>query len=83
MDTMAFHVRDPATDAAVRAVARLTGKTLTETIRDAAERDYAAISATTPLIERLQAIQAQFQAMKQPGGQAADRAFFDELSDDS
>ena len=77
---MAFHVRDPATDAAVRKLAHLTGKTLTETIRDAVEREYAAISATPPLIERLQAIQAQFQAMKQPGGEAADKAFFDDLS---
>jgi antitoxin VapB len=79
---MAFHVRDPATDAAVRKLARLTGKTLTDTIRDAVEREYAAISATPPLIERLQAIQAQFQAMKQSGGQAADKAFFDELCGD-
>jgi antitoxin VapB len=77
---VAFHVRDPATDAAVRRLARLTGKTLTETIRDAVERDYAAISATPPLIERLRAIQAQFQAMKQPGGETADKAFFDDLS---
>ena len=79
---MAFHVRDPATDAAVRKLARLTGKTLTETIRNAVERECAAISATPPLIERLQAIQAQFQAMKRPGGEAADKAFFDELSGD-
>jgi antitoxin VapB len=74
---MAFHVRDPA---AVRRLARFTRKTLTETMRDAVEREYAAISTTPPLIERLQAIQAQFQAMKQPGGEAADKAFFDELS---
>ena len=31
---MAFHVRDAATDAAVRKLARLKGKTLTETIRE-------------------------------------------------
>jgi antitoxin VapB len=79
---MAFHVRDPATDRAVRKLAHLTGKTLTETIRNAVERDYAALSAAPPLIERLQAIQAQFQAMKQPGGQAADKVFFDALSGD-
>jgi antitoxin VapB len=78
---LAFHVRDPATDAVVRKLARLTGETLTETIREAVEREYAAISAP-PLIERLQAIQAQFQAMKRPGGQAADKAFFDDLSGD-
>jgi len=79
---MAFHVRDRATDSAVRALARLKGKSLTETIREAVEREYAAISATPPLIERLQAIQADFQTMKRPGGKPADNAFFDELSGD-
>jgi antitoxin VapB len=77
---MAFHVRDPATDTAVRRLARITGKTLTETIRDAVEQKYAVISATPTLIERLQAIQADFQAIKRPGGQAANKAFFDDLS---
>ena len=77
---MAFHVRDAATDAAVRKLARLKGKTLTETIREAVEREYTSLSAIPPLTERLQAVQAQFQALKQAGGQAADKAFFDELS---
>jgi antitoxin VapB len=77
---MAFHVRDAATDSAVRKLARLTGKSLTETIREAVEREYASVSTIPPLAERLQALQADFQAMKQAGGQAADKAFFDELS---
>jgi antitoxin VapB len=77
---MAFHVRDAATDAAVRKLARLKGKTLTETIREAVERDYASLSAIPPLTERVRALQAEFQAMKRAGGQAADKAFFDELS---
>jgi antitoxin VapB len=77
---MAFHIRDPATDAAVRALARVKGKTLTETIREAVEHEYAAINATPTLIERLQAIQADFQAMKRRGGKPADKAFFDDLS---
>jgi hypothetical protein len=34
---MAFHVRDEATDEAVRRLAKLKGKTLTETIREAVE----------------------------------------------
>ncbi len=79
---MAFHIRDQTTDAAVRRLARLKGKTLTETIREAVERETAAISATPPLIERLQTIQADFQAMKRPGGKPADKAFFDDLSGD-
>lgn len=77
---MAFHVRDPGTDAAVRKLARIKGKTLTETIWEAVEREDAAISTTPPLIERLQTIQAEFQAMRRPGGKPADKAFFDDLS---
>ncbi len=80
---MAFHVRDPATDAVVRKLARMKGKTLTETIREAVEREYAAISAIPPLIERLQTIQAEFQTMRRPGGKPADKAFFDDLCGDT
>jgi antitoxin VapB len=77
---MAFHIRDPATDAAVRKLARLKRKTLTETVREAVEREYAAIRAPLPLVDRLRTIQQEFQALKRPGGQEADKAFFDELS---
>ncbi len=55
---MAFHVRDAATDSAVRKLARLKGKTLTQTVREAVEREYAEITQAPPLIERLQPIQA-------------------------
>ncbi len=34
---MTFYVKDPATDKAVRKLAKLQGKTLTETIREAVE----------------------------------------------
>jgi hypothetical protein len=54
--------------------------TVTETIREAVEREHTSLSAVPPLTERLQAVQAQSRAMKQAGGQAADKAFFDELS---
>jgi hypothetical protein len=39
---MAFHVKDDATDKAVRRLAQLQGKTLTETIRDAVEGNMSA-----------------------------------------
>jgi len=81
--TVAFHVRDRATDAAVRKLASLKGKSLTETIREAVEREYAAISGTSSLIDRLQPIQVRFQALKRPGGCPADKAFFDDLSGQS
>ena len=50
---MAFHVRDEATDKAVRQLAKLKGKTLTATIREAVEREYERVSSEIPLIERL------------------------------
>jgi antitoxin VapB len=77
---MAFHIRDAATDSAVRKLARLKGKTLTETVREAVEREYAEITQAPPLIERLQTIQAAFEALRRPGGRPADKAFFDDLS---
>ena len=36
---MAFHVSDPATDAAVRRLAALRGKGITDTIREAVEAE--------------------------------------------
>ena len=79
---MAFHVRDRATDAAVRKLARLTGATLTDTIRDAIEQQFAVAMARVPLTERLKLIQTDFMALKRAGGQPADKAFFDDLSGD-
>jgi antitoxin VapB len=80
---MAFHIRDTATDSAVRRLARLKGKSLTETVREAVEREYAAISQTPPLIDRLRSIQADFVSLNRPGGRPADKAFFDDLSGQS
>lgn len=79
---MAFHVRDPATDAAVRRLAKLKRKTLTQTIREAVEHEYARVRAETPLIERLRPIQEELRSLSKPGGLPADKAFFDELSGD-
>jgi hypothetical protein len=66
----------------VRELARLRGETLTETIREAVEHEIMAIRSRPPLIEHLQSIQADFQALKRPGGQPADKAFFDALSEE-
>lgn len=77
---MAFHIKDPATDVAVRRLARLKGKTLTETVREAVEQEYARERASIPLSRRLRPIQEEFRAKRQPGGQPADKAFFDNLS---
>jgi antitoxin VapB len=79
---MAFHVRDAATDSAVRRLAKLKGKTLTATIREAVEHEYEREQAAIPLIERLKPIQDRFAALAKAGGLPADKAFFDELSGD-
>jgi antitoxin VapB len=79
---MAFHIRDEATDKAVRRLAKLKRKTLTETVREAVEHEYERIRSEIPLIERLKPIQDQFASLSKPGGLPADKAFFDELSGD-
>jgi antitoxin VapB len=82
MATMAFHVKDRATDQAVRRLAQLKRKTLTETIREAVEHEYQRERAQVPLIERLRTVQERFAAISRPGGLPADKSFFDELSGD-
>jgi antitoxin VapB len=77
---VAFHVRDAATDEAVRRLATLKGKSLTETIREAVENEYQREYRKLPLAERLTPIWAKLDAMSKPGGKPADKAFFDELS---
>jgi len=79
---MPFHVRDEATDKAVRRLARLNRKTLTETIREAVEHEYERVRSEIPLIERLKPIQDELRSLSKPGGLPADKAFYDELSGD-
>ncbi|MGH7100546.1 MAG: type II toxin-antitoxin system VapB family antitoxin [Stellaceae bacterium] len=79
---MAFHVRDEATDKAVRRLAKLKGTTLTQTIREAVEHEYERTRAAIPLIERLRPIQEEFRRLSKPGGLPADKAFYDDLSGD-
>jgi antitoxin VapB len=79
---MAFHVRDQITDKAVRRLARIKRKSLTETIREAVENEYQRERGRIPLVERLRPIQEQFAALSRAGGLPADKAFFDALSDE-
>jgi antitoxin VapB len=80
---MTFYVKDPATDKAVRRLAKLKGKTLTETIREAVENEYRKEKdrAKLPLRERIKPIQDRLAAYPRTGLEA-DKAFFDELSGD-
>jgi antitoxin VapB len=77
---MAFHVRDRATDSAVRRLAKLKGKSLTATIREAVEHEYERECSQAPFLERIKAIQDAFRALGEPTGKLADKAFYDELS---
>ena len=77
---MTFYVKDPATDKAVRRLAKLKNKTLTETIREAVEKELRKERRGT-LPQRLDAI-AQRLSKFPRSGLEADKAFFDELSGD-
>jgi antitoxin VapB len=77
---MAFHVRDEATDAAVRKLAKLKGKTLTATIREAVEEKYERESGEDRFMERVKALQDWVKARSGGPGLPADKAFYDELS---
>jgi antitoxin VapB len=77
---MAFHVRDRATEQAVRKLAKLKGKSLTATIREAVENEYARENYRMPLSERIKLLREWVDARSRPGGLPADKAFFDELS---
>jgi antitoxin VapB len=79
---MAFHVRDETTDAAVRRLAKLKKKTLTATIREAVEREYERERGSDDFMEAVKAAQEKFKALGKPTGLVADKAFYDELSDD-
>jgi antitoxin VapB len=79
---MAFHIKDAATDRAVRRLAKLKRKSLTATIREAVESEYERERRKVPLVERLKPIQEWLALRSKPGGLPADKAFFDELSGD-
>ena len=77
---MAFSVRDPKTDKAVRTLARLKGKGLTETIREVVEKETKRMREEIPLMERIRALQDELRKYPKTGLKA-DKAFFDELGD--
>ena len=77
---MAFHIKDPATDEAVRRLAKFKGKSLTETIREAVENEYEREYRKLPLQERLKPIWEFVEKHSGPNGLPADKAFYDQLS---
>ncbi len=79
---MAFHVRDPETDALVREYARVRRVGLTEAVRlavdEALQRRREEVQSR---LERTRAITERI-ARAPRTGEKADKAFFDELSGD-
>lgn len=80
---MPFHVKDQATDKAVRRLAKLKGKSLTATIREAVEHEYEREKSAPSLIERIAVLQDAVAALAGPDGKPADKQFYDELSGDA
>jgi hypothetical protein len=76
---MAIHLRDKSADVAVRRLARLTGKSLTDTIKDACEHELQRLKRGTPLMSRLRPLLDQLNAHPRTG-KKADKKFFDGLS---
>lgn len=79
---MAFHIRDPRTDKAVRQLAARKGVSMTEAVRDAVESELAKLEEDKlPMIERIRDIQERVAAYRKTGLKA-DKAFYDWLSGD-
>ena len=79
---MAFHVRDPETDALVRRLARQKGVGITEAVKLAVGAELRReTTEKPPLRERIRAIQDEVQSWPETGLKA-DKAFFDKLSGD-
>jgi antitoxin VapB len=79
---MAFHVRDEATDVIVRKLARKKKKSLTATLREAREHEYAREygSGESQFMKAVREAQEAFRKLGKPTGFVADKAFYDELS---
>jgi antitoxin VapB len=81
---MTIYVKNPATDEAVRRLAKLKRKTLTDTIHEAVEREYDILKNKPEkrISEKLRELAEEFNKYPRTGLKA-DKAFFDELSGDT
>ena len=78
---MALSIRDKETDAAVRRLAALKRKGLTETIREAVENELQRTQGGTTLIKRVEALHRELSKYPRTG-RKVDKAFFDSLNDE-
>jgi len=75
---MVLHIKNQATDRAVRRLARIKRSTLTAAVHEAVERELERERAQVPLIERLTRIEDRQPARSKRGPRPADRTLFDE-----
>lgn len=75
---MAFHIRDPKTDALVRELATKRGIGLTEAVREAVENELRRARARIPVMQRLKPILDELDALPR-NGREADKTFYDAL----
>lgn len=78
---MAYSIKDPETDRIIRELARVKGKPILDSIREACENELKRESAKIPLWDRLQPLVRRVASARKTG-ERADKAFFDELSGD-
>jgi antitoxin VapB len=78
---MAIYIKDEATSKAIRRLAKRKGKSLTETVREAVERELIATEERKSVGEALDELTARFAKIPRTG-KKADKAFFDEMWSD-
>ncbi len=80
---MAFHIKNPDTDALARRVAKLKGVGLTEAVHEALRNELARQRAQPSKAELAVAFCRALRARGEPErGQPANKAFFDDLNGD-
>ena len=79
---MAYSIKDPKTDRVIRELAKLKGKPILDSIREACLNEIDRERRKTPLWDRLQPLLDEI-ANAPKTGRKADKRFFDELSGDA
>ena len=78
---MPLNIRDEQVNRLAQLVAERRRVTKTEAVRQALQRDLAALDQDTPMMERIREIQARV-AARPSTGLEADKAFYDSLNDE-
>ncbi len=77
---MAFHIKNPQTDALARKVAKAKGTSLTAAVHQALEQEYSRATGRSAALEDALEIVRRFrQKGNRTRGAAADKAFIDSL----